>query len=409
MVEVNNKKVLAYAKELEEHLLRDVMPFWEGSCLDRTYGGYLTCFDREGNLTDDSKYTWFQGRQLYVYSRLFNKVERRPEWLEHAKWGYDFIVKNVYAGNGRWHFKLDREGNVLVSTTSIYSDYHVAQGLAEYLLATGMKDETGMKLLYSTYDALEKNTLSPDFKDIYENTWSPVFIWNDMYLTALNAACIATPVLGLERTGHFINECALKIMNWFAREEYRLVFEAVTRENKVVMEADGRFINPGHSFESAWFLMEASGILNNRQMLEKGLKIVDWTYEAGWDKVNGGVFSYLDAEGKEPFPLDWHKETNSLWDDKVWWVNAEALCAFAKAYSLSAEQRYLEMFERQWEFCKTKFYDPVFGEWYERLYPDGSIKVSDKGTPWKCAFHLSRSLIMAIISLRKIQQKGGTL
>jgi len=391
-----------YAKELEDHLLNDVMPFWENKCLDREYGGYFTCFDREGNLTDDSKYIWFQGRQLYTYSRLFNKIENRQEWLAHAKWGYDFLVKKAYAGNGRWYFKLDRPGNVLVPTTSIYSDYHVAQGLAEYMLATGMKDDMRMQILRTTYDTLEKNTLDPGFKDIYENTWSPVFIWNDMYLTALNTACIAAPVLGSEYTKFLINECACKIMNWFARDEYRLVFEAVTRDNKVLLEGEGRFINPGHSFESAWFLMEAAGIYNNRQMLERGLQIIDWTYEIALDKTNGGIYSYLDAEGRRPQPLDWHKETNSMWDDKVWWVNSEALCAFAKAYSLSREQRYLAMFEKQWIFCKTNFYDPVFGEWYERLYPDGKIKVSDKGTPWKCAFHLARSLIMAICSLNKM-------
>jgi len=165
------------------------------------------------------------------------------------------------------------------------------------------------------------------------------------------------------------------------------------------LEGEGRFINPGHSFESAWFLLEAGGICGNQRMLQRGLEIVDWTYEAGLDKTHGGIYSYLDAEGRTPQPLDWHKETNSLWNDKVWWVNSEALCAFAKAFSVSKEQRYLKMLEEQWSFCKTNFFDPEFGEWYERLHPDGSVKVSDKGTPWKCAFHLARYLIMANDSL----------
>jgi len=199
----DTEKSRTYAEIFREHLLSDIMPFWENRCLDREHGGFLTCFDREGRLTDDSKYIWFQGRQLYTYSRLYNKIERRPVWLEHARWGYDFLIKHAYAGNGRWHFKLDRAGNPLVLTTSIYSDYHMAQGIAEFMLAAGM-DEEDMHLqrsfqhLRETYNALEKNTTNPDFKDIYENTWSPVFIWNDMYLTALNTACIATPVLGIK-------------------------------------------------------------------------------------------------------------------------------------------------------------------------------------------------------------------
>ena len=407
MDEANIKKIKPFAKELREHLLSCIMPFWENRCLDREYGGYLTCFDREGRLTDDSKYIWFQGRQLYTYARLFNTIEARPAWLEHAKWGYDFLVKHAYAGKGRWHFKLDRSGKVIVSTTSIYSDYHMAQGLAEYMLATGMKDEKGMQILRETYETLERNTTDPEFKEIYENTWSPVFIWNDMYLTALNAACITTPVLGAQHTQSLTNECASKIMDWFARDEYQLVFEAVTRDNKVLLEEAGRFINPGHSFESAWFLLEAAEISGNSRMAERGLQIIDWTYRVAWDKANGGIYSYLNAEGGEPQPLDWHKETNSLWNDKVWWVNCEALCAFAKAFAQSADEKYLVMLERQWHFCKEKFYDPEFGEWYERLHPDGSVKVSDKGTPWKCAFHLARSLIMAITSIEFAAEPEG--
>jgi len=388
-----------YAKTFKEHLLYSVMPFWEDRCLDRKYGGYLTCFDRQGHLTDDSKYIWFQGRQLYTYSRLLNKIERRESWLEHSRWGYDFLIKHAYAGNGRWHFKLDRAGNPLISTTSIYSDYHMAQGLAEYLLATGMQDKEGMQILRATYDTLEKNTTDPRFKDIYENTWSPVFIWNDMHLTALNAACIVSGVLGAEYTKPLADYCASKIMDWFARNEYRLVFEAITRDNKVLLEGEGRFINPGHSFESGWFLLEASEIYGNSRMQKRGIEIIDWTFEASFDKTHGGIYSYLDAEGKEPVPLDWHKETNSLWNDKIWWVNCEALCAFAKAFSISGEPHHLKMLENQWDFCIANFFDREFGEWYERLHPDGSVKVSDKGTPWKCAFHLARSLIMAVDSL----------
>ena len=43
----------------EKHILEDVMPFWDRRCIDKEYGGYITCFDREGKMTDDKKYIWF--------------------------------------------------------------------------------------------------------------------------------------------------------------------------------------------------------------------------------------------------------------------------------------------------------------------------------------------------------------
>ena len=105
----------------EKHILEDVMPFWDRRCIDKEYGGYITCFDREGKMTDDKKYIWFQGRQLYIYSLLYNKVRKKKEWLENAKHGFSFLVKYGYAGDGRWNYVLDRKGNVLEGTISIFS------------------------------------------------------------------------------------------------------------------------------------------------------------------------------------------------------------------------------------------------------------------------------------------------
>lgn len=104
----------------KKHIQEEVMPFWDARCIDKECGGYLTCFDRQGNLTDDKKYGWFQGRQLYVYALLYNKVEKRAEWLVNARHGYEFLVKHVYAGNGRWNYMLDRRGRVLSGTVSIF-------------------------------------------------------------------------------------------------------------------------------------------------------------------------------------------------------------------------------------------------------------------------------------------------
>lgn len=88
----------------EKHILEDVMPFWDRRCIDKEYGGYITCFDREGKMTDDKKYIWFQGRQLYIYSLLYNKVRKKKEWLENAKHGF-FISCKIWVC-GRWKMEL---------------------------------------------------------------------------------------------------------------------------------------------------------------------------------------------------------------------------------------------------------------------------------------------------------------
>lgn len=394
-----------YIAAIKKHILDDIMPFWDTRCLDQESGGYITCFDREGKVTDTHKYVWFQGRQLYTYALLFNRIEKRESWLELARAGYEFLIQHAYAGNGRWNFELDRRGRVITGTNSIYSDYHVAQGLAEYLLATGCVDAKGMRILEDTFAAIEKNTMDVEFKEIFENTWSPKLIWHDMHLTALNTAFITGQTLGRQRVKAFEDYCLERILYWFLRDEKELILEAVTRDNQIDPSPEGLFVNPGHSLESMWFCLEAGHIHENPAVVRRALQGVDWTVKVGWDDQFGGIFSYLNAEGKQPEPFDWHKETNTQWDDKIWWVNCESLCCFAMSYAASLDEKYLEMFAKQYNFCMQHFFDPEFGEWYERLYRDGSVKVADKGTKWKCAYHLTRSLVQAVTAFERIQKQ----
>lgn len=388
----------------KKHIQEEVMPFWDARCIDKECGGYLTCFDRQGNLTDDKKYGWFQGRQLYVYALLYNKVEKRAEWLVNARNGYEFLVKHVYAGNGRWNYMLDRRGRVLSGTVSIFSDFHIIQGVAEYLKIEVERTKEGMELLSECFDVMEQNMFDPEFKDIYENTWSPVFIWHDMYLTCLAATETCAEVLGLKRTQRLLGECVDKIENWFARDQYQVIFEAVTRDNDICLDTDkGRFVNPGHMHESAWFCIKAGEMLKDEDVVRRGVELARWANRVGKDREDGGIISYADALGKTPEPIDWFKETNSLWNEKVWWPNAEALAAYAIAYKSSGDVFYLEQFMEQHEYCRENFYDAQYGEWYERLTYDAQVKNSDKGTPWKCAFHLVRALVFVWEAFKEME------
>ena len=393
-------------KKFENHIKCDIMPFWDTRCIDEEDGGYITCFDREGNVTDTNKYGWFQGRQLYIYSLLYNRFDKNPVWLKNACHGFEFLKKYCYAGDGRWNYILDKKGNVIEGTISIYSDFHILQGVAEFLKIDGMLTKENEEILVKSYDVLEKNVFDPEFKEIYENTWSPKFIWHDMYLTCLATVETCTGVLGIERTERLLNECVDRITNWFAKDEYNVIFEAVTRDNKVDLDSPhGRFVNPGHMHESAWFCMHAGELLENSKATRDGVKIARWANRVGMDKEGGGIISYADALGEIPEPIDWFKETNSLWNEKVWWPNAEALAAYSCAYYHSRDNEFLEKFINQTEFCMNNFFDKEFKEWYERLDYDGTIKNSDKGTPWKCSFHLVRALFVSWSVLKKLEEE----
>ena len=90
--------------QYKEELFANVIPFWLTRSQDREFGGYFTCLDRQGNVFDADKFIWLQGRQVWMFSMLYNKVEKRQEWLDCAIQGAEFLKKYGHDGNFNWYF-----------------------------------------------------------------------------------------------------------------------------------------------------------------------------------------------------------------------------------------------------------------------------------------------------------------
>jgi N-acylglucosamine 2-epimerase len=67
------------------NLFESVIPFWERHSLDGEHGGQLHCLTRDATVFDTRKYVWMQGRAVWMFSKLYNDVEKRPEWLKAAR------------------------------------------------------------------------------------------------------------------------------------------------------------------------------------------------------------------------------------------------------------------------------------------------------------------------------------
>ena len=87
------------AGEYKSELLDSVLPFWLEHSQDKQYGGYFTCLERDGSVYDTDKFIWLQGREVWLFSMLYNKVEKRTEWLECAMQGAEFLKKFGHDGN----------------------------------------------------------------------------------------------------------------------------------------------------------------------------------------------------------------------------------------------------------------------------------------------------------------------
>ncbi|XP_059728385.1 N-acylglucosamine 2-epimerase isoform X1 [Haemorhous mexicanus] len=103
--------------------------------------GFFSCLSRDGSVYDDTKFVWLQGRQIWVYSRLYRTVPRfrRPELLEAARKAGEFLESHVRPepGSSRAAFALSRDGRPVRLQRSFYSEAFCALGLDELGRAAG--------------------------------------------------------------------------------------------------------------------------------------------------------------------------------------------------------------------------------------------------------------------------------
>jgi N-acylglucosamine 2-epimerase len=365
-----------------DELLNRVLPFWETHSPDREKGGYFTCLLRDGTVFDTDKFVWLQCRQVWMFSRMYQSVEQRPEWLEMAKTGAEFLKSYGMDHEGNWYFALDRTGKPLVQPYNIFSDCFAAMALANYGQIAG--SEAYRNLAVKTYYNILRRQVNPkgSFNKAFPGTRPLRNFALPMILS--NLVLELEPLLPASEVNQAIERSVSEIMNVFYDPQRKLIFENVLPDGSHSDSFDGRLINPGHGIEAMWFLMDIGRRQNDQSLIRQCVEITLQLLEFGWDQEQGGIFYFLDSEGFPPQQLEW--------DQKLWWVHLEALVALASAIELTADPRAVVWFRRLHEYTWSHFPDPQHGEWYGYLRRDGSVLLPLKGGKWKGCFHVPRAL-----------------
>ena len=102
-----DKSRIKELKEIyEKELFENVLPFWEKYSIDEEFGGYMHYLGTKGDVLCDDKNLWVQGRQCWLYSRLYNTVRKDEKWLKLAKLGYDFFRAYGFDDRGKMYFTV---------------------------------------------------------------------------------------------------------------------------------------------------------------------------------------------------------------------------------------------------------------------------------------------------------------
>ena len=384
------------AQQYKSELLDRVMPFWMEKSIDKEFGGYFTCLERDGEVFDTDKFIWLQGREVWMLSTLYNKVEKRQEWLDTAIQGAEFLKKYGHDGNLNWYFALDREGNPLVEPYNIFSYTFAVIAFGQLSIATGNQEYA--EIAKKTFDIVLSKVDNPKGRWSKAAPGARALKSFALPMILCNVALEIESLLDKDFLDKTIETCVHEVMDVFYRPELGLIVEHLGTNNEMVDCMDGRLLNPGHAIEAMWFIMDLGKRLGDQALIEKAVKIALAEVEYGWDEKYGGIFYFMDRLNRPMQQLEW--------DQKLWWVHIETLITMIKGYELTGSEECLAWFERIHDYVWSHFMDPEHPEWFGYLNRQGEVLLTLKGGKWKGCFHVPRGLMQVYQSLERIAAKG---
>ena len=405
----------------EEQLKENILGFWLPRCEDKEFGGYLNCFDNKGeHLVSYDKYTWSQGRFLWLFSRLattsvpiFSSMERQ-RFLQLAQSGANFLrahclmeneVKCVFLMDRRGRSKVVSEGAPL--DMSIYADCFVVLGMAAYSYATS--DRSAFQFALALYESIKARVASGDFKTL-PYPLSPKFRAHGIPMILSNTArelLRASEVFDCNVSAQLkkdIWDYSSDILEHFV-DENDVLHEIITCDNKFFPQLLGQHQNPGHTIEDAWFHLDAALVCDGPpRCREKVFRIVKKALSNGWDEEYGGLLHFCDVNGGQPVGPNDGLESEPMsiqlsgWADKLWWVHSEALYTTLRCYYESGDEEFLQWYDKIQHYVFEAFPNPdaSIGEWIQIRTRDGSPQEKVVALPVKDPFHIARDFLLIL-------------
>ncbi len=384
--------------QYRSELLDRTIPFWLQYGVDWKNGGICTCISDQGEVLSQDKYLWSQLRAIYTFSLLYNRIERRKEWLDVAEHIFAFVKEHGRDENGRWVFLVDKEGRPLEGATSIYTDAFAIYGFTELAKATG--NAAAVALARETYVRTQERLASVGS---YPTAPHPIPDGMKAHGVAMTFA------LAFDELGQYLGdpaivkaglECADQVMTVFLRPERQRLYEFVNRDDTVRDEPPGLTVVPGHALESMWFMIHIYQRRGDMRRVRQAIEAIRWHIEFGWDTPYGGIVQAREAQGSR-----WEK----IADLKIWWPQTEALYALLLAYSITKEAWCWDWFERVHEYAFGHYPVAKYGEWIQNLDRQGHKLDATVALPVKDPFHLARSLVHCIGVLERLAEEENTV
>lgn len=396
-------EVSEYVEKFKSEL-ETVVRFWASHSHDEKHGGFYSMLSESGEVYDTTKYSWMGARQVWMYAKLYNTMIKyhSMEILQPAIEGGEFLMRHVATMDttaaARCYFATTEDGKPCKLQRKPYTECFYIMALAELYKATQeqkyqMASETALSQLIYWIRVDDSDLGVPRLSGVApcQELGRPM-----MLLNVLTEFCGSDEQLRKKYAEDFDWAVAAILKH----SDGEVVREYIAPDGSSLPGCQGRQLTPGHALEAGWFLLEEARVRNDETLTRVAIEqFIDRPNAYGTDPMHGGLFYFLDREGRSPLQLEWSM--------KLWWVHCEAMLALIMAYRATRERRHWQAFTQMCQLCFTKFSDAVHGEWYGYLTRDWQLNQTFKGGPYKGCFHVPRALLYCLQALEQIQLESA--
>ena len=379
-----------YYSQYLNTLNNEVIPFWLKHSKDES-GAINNCLAEDGTVLSKDRFIWSQGRALWTYSALYNKIEKKQEYLDRANGLFNYLLTVRPEKNQSWNYLYDENGNVKVGPSSIYVDSFVLIGMTEYYKMTKnpIAKEIALELFEHTYELIK----NPGSYGVAPRTIPEGMEIHGVYMVFSFFYHELAMAIGSKEIDDVAVSLANKILTKFYSKEKDAVIEFIRVDGSRQDTAPERLCMPGHTLETLWFLITIFEDRNDKEKILECCRLIKRHAELGWEGQDKGMCLAIDIDGKLPVFRD-------KADYRAWWVHCEALVATAYAYKHTKDEWFLDMHEKINQFAFSH-YPTKYGEWINWL--DSNLEVAPSAAlPVKDPFHLPRALIYMIKLFEKM-------
>ena len=409
-------QILECKKECENHLNNELLPFWMKRTMDKTNGGFITHFDKDGMDTgEDEKSMLGQARSIYVYSSAYRNGFGGEQTAMMARDGVDFLLNKMWDPMyGGFFWLTNRAGEVKIDEKILYGHSFAMYSLSEYTLATG--DLRGVEYAEKVFDLIQKycaDTHYGGYFEMFHRNWDlkgPGAAGGDrktldIHMHLMEAFTTLYECTRKEVHRRKLVEIIALIMDNILHPKYRTGVPQFYANWSVAPQIKfdivwgwDRFSDDGlkghaedntsygHNVEFAWLLMHALEVLDIplNEYKETIQKQYDHALAHGIDWEYGGVFVEGSHEG-------------GVYDrEKEFWQNAEMLIALTQGCLVLDLEKYWSVYMNVHRFVFDKMINHPVGEWWPLLTRQGEPIWTHMSHNWKINYHTIRSMIETI-------------